>query len=200
MMNGSRDKLARLLSYATGTPDGAADNLMSRFGGVQGIACADIDELSFVDGVGDSGALLLRLVASLASRSITDSFRFGREHTDEEIVDYLKALFLPLTNETVYAMLLDDAGRVSFCEFLGEGTVNATSILPRKVLELAVRRGARSVILAHNHPAGYARPSVEDIELTELLKRMFRDSGRRLLAHYIVAGNDVTAIDIDETE
>ena len=200
MMNGSHDKLSRLLSYTSNTPDDAADNLISHFGGMQGIATADLDELSLVGGVGESGALLLRLVASLASRSVTDSFRFGKAHTEEEIADYFKALFMPLTNETVYAMLLDEAGRVTFCEFLGEGTVNSTSNLPRRVLELAVRRGARSVILAHNHPAGYARPSVEDIELTELLKRMFRDSGRRLLAHYVVAGNDVVAIDLEETE
>ena len=196
----SRDALSRLLAYVTDSPASAADALIGRYGGARGIASADYDELSFIDGIGERGALLLRLTAAAASRSLTDGFRFGREHTEAEIVDYFKALFAGSTNETVYAMLLDGAGRVTFCDFLGEGTVNSTSVLPRKVLELAVRRGAKGVILAHNHPSGYARPSVEDIELTELLKRMFRDSGRRLVAHYVVADNDCASIDLEDEE
>lgn len=194
----SRNDLARLLEYAVDEPNEIADVLLRRYGGMSGIAAADYGELAATDGVGESGALLLRLVAELSARSVTDRFKLGRVHSEAEIIEYFKAVFVPRTNETVYVMLLDGAGRVTFSEFMGEGTVNSTSILPRKLLELAVRHGAAGVIIAHNHPSGYARPSVEDIELTELLKRMFRDSGRQLVAHYIIAGNECASIDLDE--
>ena len=92
-------------------------------------------------------------------------------------------------------MLLDDKGRVKSFEFVCEGTVNATSILPRKLLEVMIKRNARDAILAHNHPYGVATPSAEDVDTTVRIASLLKSADRRLIAHYIVAGNECCKID-----
>ena len=71
----------------------------------------------------------------------------------------------------------------------GEGTVNFLAVSPRKVLELAIKKKAAAVIIAHNHPRGIAKPSCEDIEATRIIANLFETTGRRILAHYVFAGD-----------
>ena len=181
--------LKRILEFAVGTENTAADDLMKRYRNHQSLAVAEYDELEKMPSVGADAAMLIRLAYCLASRAETDKFKFGAVHTEDEILDYLRATFYGVPNETVYALLLDDRGRVTFSHLVSEGPVNASAVLPRRVLELAVKGGARSVILAHNHPLGYATPSVEDVETTHVLKRMLESTGRELLAHYVIASD-----------
>lgn len=189
------ERIAKILSFEVKEPQIAAREIADRYQSIYSLATADVDELSRLPHVGGKGALLLRLVISLHSRSGMDSFKLGRKHTDEEIVEFLKSLFFPLSNETVYLLLLDDKGRVTSCEFICEGTVNASSILPRKLLEVMIKKNSRDAILAHNHPYGMARPSTEDVDTTVRIASLFESADRRLLAHYIIAGGEYCRIE-----
>ncbi len=192
--------LLDILGYAVKEPEAVAERLCQRYGNFASLAVAEYEDLAAISGVGERGATLIRVALALAARRKTDKFKFGICHTDGEIEEYLKALFYTLPNENIYALLLDVAGRVTFCGHLGEGTVNALTVLPRKILELAVRYGASEVIIAHNHPDGYATPSGEDIETTVRVKSLLESSGRRLIAHYVVASNELYKIDPYENE
>lgn len=189
------ERIAKILSFEVKDPEIAANEIAARYPDVYSLAVADTDELAALEHVGPSGARLLRLVMFLRSRTGSDSFKLGRKHTEEEIVGLLKSLFFSLTNETVYLLLLDDKGRLRSFEFICEGTVNATSILPRKILELMIKKNSRDAILAHNHPYGVATPSVEDVDTTVRIESLLKSTGRRLVAHYIVAGNECRRID-----
>ena len=189
------ERIAKILSFEVKEPEIAAKEIAERYPDIYSLAIADYDELSRLEHVGQKGAHLLRLVMSLKSRAGADSFKLGRKHTEEEIVAFLKSLFFSLSNETVYLLLLDDKGRVKSCEFVCEGTVNATSILPRKLLELMIKKNCRNAILAHNHPYGYARPSAEDVDTTVRISSLLKSADRRLIAHYIIAGNEYCVID-----
>ena len=194
------ETLRKLLSYALKDPESAAAVLYDKYRNYRNLAVAEYDELASIPEVGDGGAYIIRLALAASARRETDKFKFGKAHTREDIAEYLKALFYTLSNENVYVLLLDGAGRVTFSEHLGEGTVNASNVLPRKVLELAVKRGARYAILAHNHPSGYAEPSVEDIKITEEIMALFETSGRKLLAHYVMAADDYRVIEFPDEE
>ena len=188
-MTDFESSLRRILEFAVGTEETAADDLIKRYRNHQALAVAEYDELEKMPSVGGDAAMLIRLAYFLAARAETDKFRLGAVCTEDAILNYLRALFYCSPNETVYALLLDDRGRVTFSHFVSEGTVNASAVLPRRVLELAVKGSARSVILAHNHPLGYATPSIEDVETTHILKRMLESTGRELLAHYVIASD-----------
>lgn len=181
--------LERLLQFVVGASQDAVCDIVKRYRNHQALAVAEYDELAKIPSVGADAAMLIRIAYSLSVRAEIDKFKLGIAHTEEQILNYLTALFYCLPNETVYVLLLDDRGRVTFSDVVSEGTVNASAVLPRRVLELAVKGGAHSVILAHNHPLGYANPSVEDVETTYVLKRMLESTGRTLLAHYVIASD-----------
>lgn len=188
--------LEQVLGYATRRPREACYAIRQRYTDVFSLAAADIDELGYIPDVGAIGANLIKLAFTVYSRRITDKFRFGKRHTESEIREYFKALFLPLPNETIYLMLVDADEKIIGCNFITEGTVNSLDVTPRKLLEVAVRNNARSVILAHNHPSGNAKPSIEDIETTKFISELFAASNRRLIAHYVVSGNDTSCVEV----
>jgi DNA repair protein RadC len=66
------------------------------------------------------------------------------------------------------------------------GTQSASLVHPREVLGPAVREGAASLILIHNHPSGDPTPSREDLRLTRQLAEGATLLDIRLHDHIIV--------------
>jgi len=166
-----------------------AEILTRKFGSAIAVFEAETDSLAEAL-LGDyQSAVYIKLCSALASRRVCDSFKFGRKHSEEEICEYLKYLFFGLSDEAVYLLSLDGEGKVLACDKVGDGTVNVSNILPRKVIDAARKRGARGVIIAHNHPGGYAKASDDDVSATALLSGLLISSGLMLSAHYVVAGS-----------
>jgi DNA repair protein RadC len=72
------------------------------------------------------------------------------------------------------------------------GTLNASLVQPREVFGPALREGAASLVLIHNHPSGDPTPSQEDIRLT----RQLAEAGRLLdvpVHDHLIVGNGTTA-------
>ena len=82
-------------------------------------------------------------------------------------------------------------------EYISDGTVNSSDVVPRKILECARRRGSRNIILAHNHPKGSAEASKDDLMTTGRLFNLFASVGVRLIAHYVVADGEISVIGAD---
>jgi DNA repair protein RadC len=61
------------------------------------------------------------------------------------------------------------------------------------VVKEALRINAASVILAHNHPSGSSNPTLQDIEITRILKKILLVIDVLVLDHIIV-GDDVTSL------
>lgn len=66
------------------------------------------------------------------------------------------------------------------------GSQTASLVHPREVFGPAVREGAHSILLAHNHPSGDPTPSAEDGELTRRLFECGKMLGIEVLDHVIV--------------
>jgi DNA repair protein RadC len=66
------------------------------------------------------------------------------------------------------------------------GTANASIVGLREIFREAVREGAVSLIVAHNHPSGDPDPSTEDIEVTAKIKEAGRLLDIELLDHVII--------------
>jgi len=49
---------------------------------------------------------------------------------------------------------------------INSGTVNQAVVYPREIVRHALLVGASALILVHNHPSGYVKPSDADIRLT----------------------------------
>ena len=192
-MSEMENALKELLIYNDKNSEQTAKELIGRFGGFHRIAQTEYGAISELSSEKD--AVMIKLLAALASRNVTDLFKFGREHTEEEWEKYLCALFFDASDETVYFFPVDSKGRVLSCELIGEGTVNTSEFNPRKIIEVLVKRKASRGIIAHNHPAGVAEPSEEDFMATKLIRDVMKAVEKELVYHYIVAGERVCGID-----
>ena len=168
-----------------------AHALLERYGTIRGVLDAEPSDLQKVEGIGENAALFLKTVREALRRYMTSPLQetaFICSSTDAG------GYFLPIlqyeTEEKVYLMCLNGRGGVISCTQIASGTLCAVNVSIRRIVDEAVRRRCASVILAHNHPAGFAIPSAEDRAFTQELKRALQLMDVRLMDHIIVADGD----------
>lgn len=172
-----------------------AYELLRRFGTFSGVLEAPVEELCKVKGVGAHTASLLHLIPDM-SRYYLD--RKNRDldviHNSEEAGRRMLTRFIGEPNEITCLMCLDNRGKVLYLDKIFSGTVTTTPVYLRRVVEIAMRVGAVSVVLAHNHPKGFAVPSTQDIAITREFQRALRPLELRLMDHIVVAGEDFVSM------
>ncbi len=172
-----------------------AHALIERFGSVNGVMEASIDELKLVRGIGDKSAILINLTMMLAKEYAETRFKESRRIvTIEDLVDYANIHTFGALNELVCGVFMDDNLNVISTNVIASGTINETRPMLRTVMELCVLKRATALAIFHNHPNGGVEPSTEDIDFTILLERELKIIGVTLTEHVIVDGKDYTAI------
>ena len=186
-----------LLMYAIPRRDvnPLAHKLIERFGSLSGVLDARPEELMQVPGVGENAATLLSSLVSVYSAYQRDRWRkrpclFSRKEAGE----FCTALFSRQKVESVAIVCLDVHKAVLASEMLTQGTVSETPLYPREVVAYALRHQAHSVILAHNHPSGDTRPSMDDLRITLEIRDALRTMDITLEDHFIIAGSRFTSL------
>ena len=75
-----------------------------------------------------------------------------------------------------------------------EGSVNSAQFNFRIAVQQALRDNATAVVMAHNHPNGFAIPSTADVDTTRQFAEVLRLMGIRLLDHLIVSDDDFVSM------
>ena len=91
-----------------------------------------------------------------------------------------------LKHEEFHAIYLDNKNNLIKDECLFKGSVNSSAVYPREVVKYALKHGATSIVVSHNHPSGDPTPSMQDNLLTEELKTALRTLNIRLIDHIII--------------
>lgn len=105
--------------------------------------------------------------------------------TAEQAYEYMKAI-ATTQKEQLRGIYLNSRYQVIHEEVVSVGSLTASIIHPREVFQPAIERGAAAVIVAHNHPSGDARPTVEDRQVTMMLCQAGELLGIELLDHLII--------------
>ena len=151
-----------------------AHRLINHFGSAAKLVAATWQQIvaAKVPGVGKVAAVQLAAAFALVRRNVKTSHRsFARAiETSDDVVRQVRSVGIDETQESAYALYLD-AKRHLLCEpmVVSRGTVDKTFLHPREIFRQAIRLGAVSVIVAHNHPSGDATPSEEDVAETKRL-------------------------------
>ena len=191
------EALELLLYYAIPRRDTnpIAHALMERYGSLRAVLSAPVEDLQKVEGIGESAAILLKLVPQLYSKArLAEAAQETVLNSADRAGAYLLERFADEKNEVIYLLCLDRKGRLIACKRLGEGGVTNAELSVRKVVENAILTSASAVILAHNHPSGIALPSKEDVELTLRLREALEIMDLTLLDHIIVADDDFVSL------
>jgi DNA repair protein RadC len=98
--------------------------------------------------------------------------------------------------EGFFMLPLDDAGRaLSAPVLVSLGAQTGTAAVdPGEVFREALKAGARSIVVAHNHPSGDLTPSLADIAMTAKLREAGNLLGVSLLDHLILGSGSKFAI------
>ncbi|MBI2772001.1 MAG: DNA repair protein RadC [Burkholderiales bacterium] len=195
---GDAELLALLLRTGT-TGRGVlqmAQELLDQFGGIAGLLNTTAEDLKAFKGLGGPAKRAeLIAVLELARRALSQQLKEREVFSSPDAVKQYLQLHLAAKAHEVFAVLfLDAQNRLVAMEELFRGTLTQTSVYPREVVLHALKLGAASVVLAHNHPSGTVQPSRADEALTQTLKAALALVDVRVLDHVIVAQGEALSM------
>ena len=187
------EALEMLLYYAIPRKDTnpLAHSLLDRFGSLDYVLSASEEELCEVPGISERTAALLMMVPQITQLSeVNRANRIKDVTRTEDAVNFLIPRFRNQRREILLLLCLNSQKQITHVEVMNKGAVNYVTFDPRRVVEVALKRQAVSVIIAHNHPDGPALPSKEDDSATSQVYRALNTVGINLYDHIIIAGED----------
>ena len=168
-----------------------AHDLLRKFGSVQGISKATMEELSAISGIGTAKAAQIKAAFELAKRQDLEQdippYTVNNPHI---LVKAIRATIQDKAKEHFKLVLLNTRNKVTGIIPISVGTLNASLVHPREVFKEAIHGNAASVILVHNHPSNDLEPSEEDVRLTRRMVEVGTIMGIEVLDHIIISKND----------
>jgi len=163
-----------------------AREIAIRYNKLHGLIEADYQELAKLTGLDRFEILRALALMELGRRSALTSRGDLPEVDLPEDVFHQLAYLRSEKREHFVAVLLDSKSKIIRIAPIHIGTVNMSIVGAREVFREAVRDGAASIIVAHNHPSGDPTPSPEDIEVTAKLTEVGELLDIPLLDHIII--------------
>lgn len=167
-----------------------AHRLIDRFGSLAAVFDAPPSALREF-GLSDNTVALIKLLPDMSRLYQIDRSESKSNHLDVFAMSrYFEPYFFGMNEEAFRLVLLDRKCKVLFSGVISRGSINATIVPIRKIVELALYYNASFAAIAHNHPNGVARPSELDIVTTKKVFMALRIVGVKLVDHVIVANDD----------
>ncbi|MEW6141601.1 MAG: DNA repair protein RadC [Chloroflexota bacterium] len=173
-----------------------AQELLSRFGSLRGIASASADELQGVTGVKLAKAAQLKAVFELGRRLEEEMGQSMSQpvRSPEDVVRLVKPRVKGKKKEHFWVVFLDTRNRITGIEEVSMGSLDTSLAHPREVFKPAIDARAASVVLVHNHPSGDPEPSEEDIKLTRRMVQAAEVIGIGVTDHIIVCDSGYVSL------
>lgn len=164
-----------------------AHKLIDKFGSFHGVLEASPEDLSSF-GLTDNTVALLKMLPAFSNYYVKSRALGTRTLPNSTAVGNYAVDMIGIRSHEVFAVIcLDAQNRIKNFEIIAEGSVNTTSVSPRKIAECVLRHNCVRAVLVHNHPSGSLMPSSDDKIMTSRLRTMLDSIGVGLLDHIIVA-------------
>ena len=167
--------------------------LVQKFGSLNALALASVDELRKVPGIGRDKAVTLVAAFALARR-------MEQERREESpvldnpatVISFMRESNRLRNVEAFQVLLLNTRKRLIRVDDISDGTLDTLLVHPREVFRAAIAANAAGVVLVHNHPSGDPTPSEADIKVTRDLIRAGQLLKIEVVDHVII-GHATTA-------
>jgi DNA repair protein RadC len=161
--------------------------LLQRFGSLQALAQASLEDLQKVKGIGRDKAIGLKSAFTLARRMAQEIRQEGPTlDNPASIADLLREENRAYEVELFQVVLLNTRRRLIKVEKISQGTLDTILVHPREVFKSAIAANASALVLVHNHPSGDPTPSEADIKVTRDLIRAGQVLKIEVLDHVIL--------------
>ena len=156
----------------------------------QNLSKLSIKDLMKFKGIGEAKAISVAATLEIGRRkasqetpektsisSARDSYNVFSQHLSDLRTEEFWAIFLNQKNQIVYKTQISKGG------------ISGTLVDVRVLFRIALEHFATSIIVAHNHPSGSLKPSLEDIQITKSIKNAGEILNITLLDHLIIGDN-----------
>lgn len=168
-----------------------AKELITKFNNLRGIFEAPPEELKKVPFIKDKTIELIRFIREVSALySKQKSQELSLELSEEDLIEYCIKKIGNKKDEEFRVIYLDRSLKVIDDNLVSEGTLDKTSVYPRKVMELAIKNKSYALVFTHNHPNQNVEPSEQDIDLTKSLILAAKSLGIKVFDHIIVSNNN----------
>lgn len=161
-----------------------AHNLIDSCGSLAGVFKADVKVLASVNGVGPATAAFLKTVGAIFTRmgtsGLVESPHMIFSYRDFSI--YIADRYKDMETELLELYALDARNKITFIQSFAGGERDHVKISSTDLSRFIADHCPKGIVIAHNHPAASAEPSMQDNEFTRL-------------AHVLCSLNDVVLID-----
>jgi DNA repair protein RadC len=172
-----------------------AHDLLHRYKNISVLLNAPRQEIVRTAGIGNRSASLFILIREIMAHCLSERYKQRSVITHrKDVEEYLRFNFGNLQDEYMAALYLGNRNQVIETAIIARGTVNQCVVYPRVVLEHALRYGATSVIVVHNHPGGSKTPSEADWAFTKRCFSLCSLMELPLLDHLIVFRGGVVSL------
>lgn len=146
-----------------------------------------LNELTNIKGLGQAKAATV-LAALEIGRRIASAKPIEKIHLScpQDVADFLMPRLRYAAKEQFVVILLNNKNKVIGTEVVSEGSLSSSVVHPREVYAPAILHHAAAIMVAHNHPSGDPKPSIEDEEVTRLLLRSGKVLGIPMIDHVII--------------
>lgn len=160
-------------------------DLLARFGSLQALSEASLEELKEMKGIGSAKAVQLKAAFGLWKR-LEEKNPGTILNAPEKVYDLIYPELSSQKTELLLIILRDVRRAYIYKEIISKGTLTELLVHPREIFHTAIRHQAHSLIIAHNHPSGDPTPSPRDHEMTQILIAASKIVGIELSDHLII--------------
>jgi DNA repair protein RadC len=169
--------------------------LLTKFGGLHGLQRLSFEELCSEKGVGTAKACQIKAAIELGARLSRETP--GEKPAIHSPADAANLVLYPMSaldQEELWLLLLDTRNRVMSTVQLYKGSTTSSQVRVGEIFKHAIRAGATSIIVVHNHPSGDPSPSPDDIAITRAITAAGKLLDIEVLDHLVIGTGRFTSM------
>jgi DNA repair protein RadC len=169
--------------------------LLDHFNGLRSLSKQNWQTMKVIPGIAKVKAITLEAVFELSRRVQMASLGDRIVITcPEEAAAFFRPKLRDLSHEVFYVAFLNNSKVLTGFKKVSSGGSTSTIVDVAEIIRQCVINQANSMILAHNHPSGYAKESAADINLTKRITEAGKLIGIPVDDHIIIAGDQFISL------
>lgn len=140
---------------------------------------------AFLNTLTESKRKVIEAAIELYKRSMSTECRKISDSTD--IYNIMQEKVADLNHEEFWLITMNQAAKVISRRRISAGGIDQTTVDVRQIMKYAIQDNATQIAVVHNHPSGNLKPSNEDINVTNKIKKAGETMNIRLVDHVIIS-------------
>lgn len=169
-----------------------AHRLIHTFGSFSAVFEAPYEALLQVNGIGVESATFIKFIHELIG--FYESSKIQKSSVilnPDNSKDFFEPSFITTSSEKFVVVYIDGNGRLIKSIEFSQNQDDMVRTDFSVIMKSAIFLNAKGIIVAHNHPGGFAVPSNADVALTEKLSNLCKTFNIVFCDHLIFGDNDV---------